>query len=179
METQHTSAMYPSAIARRCRFSADTAGSLRTLSAASRTTLSTSSFAPFHSVRIPCSAACSSSFLSCSGDKPECSAAWSFSNTALSSNAERRVDTLCMSISSTFGLRRDAAEVHWMLTCRTPLRKSSSLRETNLMARIGTTPEVSETVTFQCKRVLPCGDSLWLGTLYQGRATAQRRSSPL
>lgn len=89
-----TSAMYPRAIHRRCLFSGLRAGSERTFSAVSRMTASTSSFAPFHSVLIPCSAACSSSLRSASGDRPECSACCSLSKTALSSSAERRVDTL-------------------------------------------------------------------------------------
>jgi len=92
-----TSAMYPRAIHRRCRFSWVMLGSESTLSAVSRMTLSTSSLAPFQRVRIPCSAACSSSFLRASGARPAFSAACSLSKTALRSIAARSVDTLRMS----------------------------------------------------------------------------------
>lgn len=69
----------------------------------------------FHRVLIPCSAACSSNFRICSAESPALSAAWSLSNTCLSSIADRTVETLksaslgtAIVIASEVKYRRDA-----------------------------------------------------------------------
>ncbi len=65
------------------------------LSQTSLNTLSTSNLVPLNNAWTPFSAACSSSFFLSSGESPPAfSAAWIWSNTALSSIAERRVDTV-------------------------------------------------------------------------------------
>jgi hypothetical protein len=92
-------------VARRSLVRGWTSLSFNTSSHTLRITLSTSNFAPFPEdsafpvvcrglvgrtfqiTRTPCSEACSSSFRTCSAERPDCSASWSFWKTVLSSSA--------------------------------------------------------------------------------------------